>query len=630
MLKWLQIVPRTCSTAPSRALFVDRRVQCAFRVDDQQSPNSVTNKDDLPLPLEPLDDSISAATALWRKQELLARLKNLLNCSREQTEQLYKANRKALRVFAPKMLTDNIEVLRANGAEDRYIYEDPSILSIPTAELLAKIAVLKEMPGLRVLSDMGPFLKLPMKSLEWIINHARAETIEEGNRVYYVSQRTNTDIITVAKFFASNFRVYRIATEKFVTNLNICLEHLDPADVVRHLSVLGYASSSIQERLKALKNSPLEKVKPWMVRVPDIALGKSFEAVLEKGKQPVFKDAVTGVWFETFVHKRTEALLGCSEETAREIHERCKGSVSQVDNIEYLLEKGVSASIIHKNASVLNAKREDLQQKVVALEGLKCLRDINDVIPLCAIKPFQVKKIVTSLNDERLDATSNTNRIYFFADSTGLAPGDVAAQFARRTFMFRVPKENFLENLKLFLQYMNREDILADLWAFKYSPAIVAERIERARQVRGKKLMPWMVRCPDVVLEKSLQLTKESGALLGENETIVEYFCKRLGFSPEVANAIIIKTPAVRNVRIMKVKKVIDYLLDELDYTPHDIALNPRILMHSLQTTKKRMEQLKAIGCRPKSLIIVCKSERQYDLFVKEWEAAKDRLQQYG
>lgn len=132
MLKWLQIVPRTCSSAPSRTLFGDRRVQRAFRVEDQQSPNSATNKDDLSLPLEPLDDSISAATALWRKQELLARLKSLLNCSREQTEQLYKANRKALRVFAPKMLTDNIEVLRANGAEDRYIFEDPSILSIPT------------------------------------------------------------------------------------------------------------------------------------------------------------------------------------------------------------------------------------------------------------------------------------------------------------------------------------------------------------------------------------------------------------------------------------------------------------------------------------------------------------------
>uniref|UniRef100_A0A182SIY5 Transcription termination factor, mitochondrial n=1 Tax=Anopheles maculatus TaxID=74869 RepID=A0A182SIY5_9DIPT len=365
---------------------------------------------------------------------------------------------------------------------------------------------------------------------------------------------------------------------------------------------------------------------------PDIALGKSFEAVIEKGRQPVFKDSVTGTWFETYVLKRMESLLGCTEETSRAIYEKCKGSVQLIDNIEFLLEKGVLAETMIKHATILMGKREDLQQKIATLETLQCLRNLNDVIPLCVLKAYQLKKIVSNLNNEQLGPV-NTNRIYYFSDITGFAPSEVTEQFARRTFMFRVPKDSFLANLKLFLEHMNREDILADLWAFKYSPGIVAERIARAKEVRGKKLMPWMVRCPDVVLEKSLQLTKDSGALLGENETIVEYFCKRLGFDREVANSIIIKLPSVRNVRITKVKKVIDYLLDELDYKPNDIAVNPRILMHSLQTTKKRMAQLKEIGCRPKSLIIVCKSQRQYDLFVKEWVDSKERkkrIHQYG
>uniref|UniRef100_A0A182TXE7 Mitochondrial transcription termination factor n=1 Tax=Anopheles melas TaxID=34690 RepID=A0A182TXE7_9DIPT len=625
MLKLLQLLPKTCSPFTTRALYAGAvdggLLRHAFRTDD-------ANKDDLPL----LDDSISAATALWKKEELLSRLKNLLNCTHEQSEKLYKANRKALRVFAARLLTDNIELLRANGIDDKFIYENPRVLSTPTDDLAKKLKLLRELPAVEDCKMLTPFLKASLKSIERMVAVAKQETIPGGNRINYLSERTGTEVPVVIKFFATNIRVYRIALDKFIANLDICLAHLEPAHVVRHLSVLAYATSSIRERLQALKNSPLETIKPWMVRVPDIALGKSFEAVIEKGRQPVFKDSVTGTWFETYVLKRIESLLGCTEETSRAIYDKCKGSVHLVDNIEFLLEKGVVAEVIIQHAPMLTSKREDLHQKVATLETLQCLRNLNDVVPLCVLKAYQLKKIVNNLNNEQLGPV-NTNRIYYFADSTGFKPGEVTEQFARRTFMFRIPKDSFLANLKLFLEHMNREDILADLWAFKYSPGIVAERIARAKEVRGKKLMPWMVRCPDVVLEKSLQLTKESGALLGENETIVEYFCKRLGFDREVANSIFIKAPSVRNVRITKVKKVIDYLLDELDYTPNDIALNPRILMHSLQTTKKRMAHLKEIGCRPKSLIIVCKSQRQYDLFVKEWIDAKERkmkVQQYG
>uniref|UniRef100_A0A182JSD7 Mitochondrial transcription termination factor n=1 Tax=Anopheles christyi TaxID=43041 RepID=A0A182JSD7_9DIPT len=625
MLKLLQFLPKTCNPFSVRTLYAGTvdggLLRHAFRSDD-------ANKDDLPL----LDDSVSAATALWKKEELLSRLKNLLNCTHEQSEKLYKANRKALRVFAARLLTDNIELLRANGIEDKFIYENPRVLSTPTDDLATKLKLLRELPAVEDSKMLTPFLKASLKSIQRMIEVAKQETIPGGNRINYISERTGTKVPVVIKFFATNIRVYRITLDKFITNLDICLAHLEPAHVVRHLSVLAYATSSIRERLDALKNSPLETIKPWMVRVPDIALGKSFEAVIEQGRQPVFKDSVTGTWFETYVLKRMESLLGCTEEKSREIYDKCKGSVHLVDNIEFLLDKGVVAEMIIKHPPMLMSKREDLHQKVATLETLQCLRNLNDVVPLCVLKAYQLKKIANNLNNEQLGPV-NTNRIYYFADSTGFKTGDVTEQFARRTFMFRIPKDTFLANLKLFLEHMNREDILADLWAFKYSPGIVAERIARAKEVRGKKLMPWMVRCPDVVLEKSLQLTKESGALLGENETIVEYFCKRLGFDREVTNSIFIKAPSVRNVRITKVKKVIDYLLDELNYSPNDIALNPRILMHSLQTTKKRMAQLKEIGCRPKSLIIVCKSQRQYDLFVKEWIDLKDRMkkvQQYG
>lgn len=73
-------------------------------------------------------------------------------------------------------------------------------------------------------------------------------------------------------------------------------------------------------------------------------------------------------------------------------------------------------------------------------------------------------------------------------------------------------------------------------------------------------------------------------------------------------------------------KKILDYLLDEAGFSPVDIAQTPRIFCHSLQTTKKRLSQLKSLGCRPQSLVIVCKSANEYDKFVKNWINVREQL----
>nr|XP_029711899.1 uncharacterized protein LOC109432907 [Aedes albopictus] len=589
------------------------------------SADQCNRGDDLPIGVESMTDptKVQRATTLWKKEELMGRINALLKCNPEDSERVYLVNKKTLKTVPPKHITNNIQLLLDQGITESSILNHPKILSINQDELKKKLDCLVKFKDLQDINHVVPFLNISLDVLEKVVEKSQNEMIEHGNRIYYLNAQTGVDVETISRYFATSIRVYKIALEKFKLNLAYCLKHLEPSDIVRHLSVLAYASSSIVERLQMLKNSPLQKIKPWMVRVPNLALEKSFEKVIERGADPTFKDPLTEVWFENHVLKRLECLLDCSEKEAKSCYDACKGAVSLLENVEQLLERQIKKETILQNPAVLVAKKQELAIKVNKLAELVGLRDMNDLIPLCTLKPYQVVKIVNSMNNESFP--NNSNRIYYFADKARLQPAEIARQFARRTFMFRIPKESFIENLDHFVDNMDSEDVLADLWAFKYSPAVVAERIARAKRVRGKKVMPWMVRCPDTVLEKSLQLTKENGELLGENETIVEYFGKRLGFNRDITNSIFLKTPSVRNVRVTKVKKVIDYLLEELDYTPHDIAINPRILMHSLHTIKKRMEQLRQIGCRPRSLIIVCRSQRQYDLFVKEWEDAKER-----
>ena len=113
--------------------------------------------------------------------------------------------------------------------------------------------------------------------------------------------------------------------------------------------------------------------------------------------------------------------------------------------------------------------------------------------------------------------------------------------------------------------------------------------------------------------------------LLGE-ETVVEYVANRLKFDTVTTHHILQKHPAVFKVRVTKIKEILDYLIHEAKFTNSEIASNIRILCHSLKTTKQRIFELASHGCRPSSLVIVCKSSNEYQKFLNNWLLVRQNL----
>lgn len=58
--------------------------------------------------------------------------------------------------------------------------------------------------------------------------------------------------------------------------------------------------------------------------------------------------------------------------------------------------------------------------------------------------------------------------------------------------------------LKIFiLEYgISMEDILRDLWVFKYSIQNIQKRLRFAKENNIEKFKTWMIRVPPIVLEK--------------------------------------------------------------------------------------------------------------------------------
>ncbi|KAH8255830.1 hypothetical protein KR038_011452 [Drosophila bunnanda] len=286
--------------------------------------------------------------------------------------------------------------------------------------------------------------------------------------------------------------------------------------------------------------------------------------------------------------------------------------------LDTLQGEGVNRRSLVEYPWILGQDSKRLQLKLQLMKSMD-ITDINHFVPFLRLTVPRLRKLVSALNSER-SAMPQRNRVYYISDKLEVSPDLVARYLSKRLFILEMPYEMFEKNLHHMIDYnVSPINILKDLWAFRYTPKAVQLRLERAKRAKKDKIMPWMVRCPEPILQRSLKLSLDELKVLGEFTSVVEYVAHRLGFSVSEAKGIMDRHPQVHTVRVTKIKEVIDYLLDEAKFTRLEVAQVPRVLCHSLKTTKKRIEELKSHGCRPSSLVIVCRSRREYDKFLQHW-----------
>lgn len=153
------------------------------------------------------------------------------------------------------------------------------------------------------------------------------------------------------------------------------------------------------------------------------------------------------------------------------------------------------------------------------------------------------------------DYIPERNRIYYFSKRLNVNPSVVSKYFATHMFMINeVAFDQLVENLNVMLEYnVSPIDILRDLWAFKYLPTSIRARLERCHQAKKGNLKPWMIRCPENILEKSLSLSRTSQNLLGD-KNVIDYLSERLQYDMQTMNNIVSRHEAVLKVRVTRVR----------------------------------------------------------------------------
>uniref|UniRef100_A0A1A9VZM1 Transcription termination factor, mitochondrial n=1 Tax=Glossina brevipalpis TaxID=37001 RepID=A0A1A9VZM1_9MUSC len=291
-----------------------------------------------------------------------------------------------------------------------------------------------------------------------------------------------------------------------------------------------------------------------------------------------------------------------------------------ISTVEMLIKAGIRKECFIDFPWIITLQRPQLKDKLVLLCTLNGLKDVNDFISYLRLPFLRLRKIIRNLNNEKKYA-SYGNRAYYFSEKLALHPYIVNKHLAKRLFVLEMPCDMFEKNLELMLKYkIDSMSILKDLWVFLYAPSIVETRLKRAKLGKKDKIKPWMIKCREPTLKRCLQLTQEKLEVLGDKQTAEEYIAERLQITVEEARAVMKRYGQVRSVRVTKIKEVFDYLLDEAGFSTLEIAQVPRILCSSLKTTKKRLEEIKKLGCHSHSLMVVCRSKLQYQAWIERWK----------
>lgn len=173
------------------------------------------------------------------------------------------------------------------------------------------------------------------------------------------------------------------------------------------------------------------------------------------------------------------------------------------------------------------------------------------------------------------------------------------------------------EKIDILLQYIDARYILRDLTVMKHSTKYIVDRMEQVKLAGIDSPRPWMIK----ILQKRLDITIKSRLAekeaKGENIDTIHFFSERLNLNIDNTKLFLDKHPILYKSRLRRVSKIIDYLLNEANYTASDIVGFPRILSFSLYTISNRVETLKSIGIQKINLNLVGQGSERYEKTVQ-------------
>ncbi|XP_063707897.1 uncharacterized protein LOC134836648 [Culicoides brevitarsis] len=321
-------------------------------------------------------------------------------------------------------------------------------------------------------------------------------------------------------------------------------------------------------------------------------------------------------------------ILECDENEADNIAEQQLSKLQSLTlpelrkQLETFIENGFDRKVLLQYPDLLTMEPAVLNRKLAILKRIPAGENgkgLTDYLPLMQLDVKDLEIIQQKLSREESIMPTGT-RIHFLSKKLQVEPCVISQMFVDYPFMRTLSKFFLFENVDLFLQYkIPAHKILRCPWAFKYNPARTEKRLEAALKIKGEgNLTPWLVHAHEKNFKKSLVCSTENNEPLKAAgvEDHIGYLSTRLGCTRDQMKVYLARYPAAEKVTIRKLKKILDYLLDEAGYSQAKVADMPRLYTLSLETIKKRDEELKKYNYNVGSLFVLCQPNKSWEKFI--------------
>ncbi|VEN43518.1 unnamed protein product [Callosobruchus maculatus] len=277
----------------------------------------------------------------------------------------------------------------------------------------------------------------------------------------------------------------------------------------------------------------------------------------------------------------------------------------------------ITSNSINKNYN-LCLSHKITQARLKQFPEILAEEKLADKIELVKQLPFTLDHTAALLNiptarlEKLMHEEELSQRIRFLSTFFNVTEKQACAWMATRRFLISLKEEQIKEITELLLRFgLDKNDISKDFWVLKYSKATVENRLKQVQESNAGKVKTWMVRAKPELFENYVKRQSERKSVLGDN-SFAEYLCNKLGCTRETAEYIILKLPVLQHKCLIKLNSIIEYLVEN-GFSTSQICSNPRILLHSLETIKKRMERLKALGTQPDFLSVLTRSQKNFE-----------------
>ncbi|XP_026757458.2 transcription termination factor, mitochondrial [Galleria mellonella] len=261
------------------------------------------------------------------------------------------------------------------------------------------------------------------------------------------------------------------------------------------------------------------------------------------------------------------------------------------------------------------------KDKIISLLNFQTAEDALPFYKLPIKTLLHVYK--TTKNDE--NNLYCKNRLYYISSQLNYPTALLSSKLARRTFIYSLSFNWLKSSLEVLLEMgVSADRIVRDLWVLKYHSTTIRERLQRIKDMDIDILYPWMVRCSEDILNRYVQICQETKNILGETKSTQIYLANRLNISSKDVEEMCLRIPALKTIRVTKVKHFLDFLEKE-GFELEDIASKPRILSASPKTVEKRLTQLRELGMKQINLNILCRSKKDYKKYFESMASIRKK-----